>query len=125
MRQTLLPRQLFPRAKFPFVFVLFTKEHVRKLHGFFLFDEAAEVGRAPKRVRMILMNGKPHRSVWRALLEDAIDALNGAATREQIRAYIEPRRPSGNPFWKDRIRALLNESNAFVEDRHGLVRKAA
>lgn len=124
MQQTLLPRQLFPRAKFPFIFVLFTKDFVRKLHGFFLFDEAGEVGRAPKAVKMVLLNGRPHRSVWRALIEDALDAHRGSATREQIRAYVAPRRSSKNPFWWDRLREILNNSGAFVEDSSGSITRA-
>lgn len=125
IQQTLLPRNLFPRAKFPFVFVLFTKDFVRKLYGFFLFDEAGEVGGAPKAVKAVLMNGKPHRSVWRALIEDAIEAHQGAVTREQLRDYVRPRRTSKNPFWWDRLREILNNSQAFVEGSDGFIRRAA
>lgn len=123
MRQDLLPRQVFPWASFPVVFCMFSKTLSKTLSGFLLFDEADALGGAPKRVRMVLIHGRPHKSVWRAVVEDAIQAYNGTATREQIRAYVEPRRPTANRFWIDKIRQTIN-SAGFVEDEDG-VRLAA
>ncbi len=123
-RSPSLPRQVFPWAPFSFCFCLFSKQRIRRYRGMFLFREAAMASDCSDRVRMVLMRGRAHKSVWRAVIEDAIAAFNGKATRAQIRAYVSGRRPRANRHWVDKVRQIINEP-WFVEDDDGVSLRAA
>lgn len=118
IRQEALPRDLFPRIRFPISFFLFTRSHLRKLHGFMLFDEARLVAGATPRVRLALTQGSPRRSVWRFAVEEAVRALGGEATNSQIYAYLQGRCPRAIPTWTATIRRTLQEG-AFVRRGRG------
>lgn len=106
--QDIIPRQLFPRLSVPLVFAQFCKGGVRRHFGFFLFDETRDVGASRKRVQLLLVQGARRKSVWRAAVEHAIEALGGAATSQQLYAYLASRRPTDNNYWRDKIRQILN-----------------
>lgn len=117
IRQEALPRDLFPRIKYPISFYLFTRSHLRKLHGFFLFDEARALAGAAPRVRLALTQGSRGRSVWQFAVEEAVRALGGEATNAQIYAYLRGRCPRLIPTWKETVRRTLQEGRFIHRSR--------
>lgn len=107
LRQEALPRRLFPRLREPLVFILFTKERNRSLVGFALYPEMVQLENLSKQTRRILKEGRPRQSVWRAVVEDVLERLGGQATLDQIYSAIEPRRPTPNAFWREKVRQTL------------------
>ena len=113
IEQELLPRNLFPRLSLPVVFALFRKEPVRRLVGFFLYREAAEVGVMARECRRI-MAGMGQRDTWRSVTRYALGLLGGEADLDSIYRAIEPRRPSlANRTWEARGRNVLQKSAEF------------
>lgn len=113
IEQTLLPRNLFPRLKLPIVFSVFRKERVRRLVGFFLYAEAADVARMQKDCRRLAeQSGTP--DTWRTVTRYALQMLGGEADLDAIYRAVEPRRPSlANRTWEARIRNVLQKSPDF------------
>lgn len=100
-----LPRGLFLRLKYQVAFVRFTKTRDRVLVGFALFDEAYAMREIVRRSREILDRGAG--PVWRTVVLDALQDLGGEATLPQLYGAIERRRPTRNPFWREKIRQTV------------------
>ena len=96
----IVPRSLFPRISLPLVWTRFIKSQRRTMVGFMLFDQETDIQSMPASVRRCL--GKP--GTWREAVGLAIHSLGGEATLSEIYQAVEPRRPSGNQWWKDKIR---------------------
>lgn len=109
VKSDILPRDLFPRISVPISFYLFTREHVRRHHGFFLFEEANEIRGMPKHVRLALYRGENRRSPWHSAVKSALVALGGRATNSQIYEHIQGKLPRQIETWKDTIRRTLQE----------------
>lgn len=107
MRVDLVPRGLFPGIKFPLTFCVFSKDSQRDMVGFALYAEIAEVRNLTERAQEVLQNGRAHKSVWRALVEDTLQMLGGEATLDQIYNAIEPKRPTATAFWREKVRQQL------------------
>jgi adenine-specific DNA-methyltransferase len=125
IEQELLPRNLFPRLKLPIVFSIFRKERVRRLVGFFLYAEAADIAAMHRDCRRIAeQSGKPQ--TWRAVTLYALRSLGGDATLDALYRAIEPRRPSlANRYWEARIRNVLQTCDDFEPVCRGRWRVAA
>lgn len=102
-----IPRRLFPRLRLPLLFVMFTREEQRKMIGFALYREAVEVDRMDPDARRVIEDGRPRRGVWRALVEATLEKLGGEADLSAIYSAIEPRRPTPNAWWKEKVRQVL------------------
>lgn len=100
-----LPRSIFPRLRLPVVFARFEKRERRTLVGFALFDECVAFSQLSTRVKHLLTNGRS--PVWREVVFDAIRANGGSAHLQTIYAAIERRRPTPNPFWREKIRQTV------------------
>ncbi len=107
MEQTMVPREIFPNLLRPLVFVQFHKERIRKLFGFALYQACADVSGFSKPAKLILVNGKPGRSAWRAVIDEALSALGGKGTLAEIYDFVSSRRPTANVWWKQQIRKQL------------------
>lgn len=106
MSQHLVPRTLFPRAIRPLSFVIFTKDKLRRLvGGFSLYHESNDVQGMPLKLKAILCDRT--KLTWRSVVLEALSNLGGLATVQQIYEYAEPRRPSGNNWWREKIRQTL------------------
>ena len=103
----IVPRRLFPRLSLPLVFVQFKKEKVRTLVGFALYREAVEFENLGKAAKLILTYGHPRKGIWRALVEATLERLGGKATLQDIYTAIEPRRPTANAWWREKVRQVL------------------
>src|SRR3546814_13087317 len=73
--------------------------------GLMLFAEQNAVENMPKAVRRRLAGP----GTWREAVQHALEALGGQASLTDIYRAVEPRRPSPNQFWRDKVR-----------QRHGL-----
>ncbi len=124
IRQEIIPRELFHRLAYPLVFALFTKERVRTYHGFFLFEEAGVVADSSKAMKLVLMRGGRRQNVWREVVDEALRAFGGRVSPEQLRGYVQPRRPTTNQWWKDKLRQVLNEG-PYQKDAEGYWSRAA
>lgn len=107
MRVELVPRGLFPGIKMPLSFCVFRKDGRRDMVGFALYGEIADVRNMTKHAQEILQNGRLHKSVWRALVEDTLDSLGGRATLARIYETIEPKRPTATLWWHEKVRQQL------------------
>ncbi len=98
-----LPREIFPRLRFPIAFVRFEKRRSgRTLIGFALFPEMDLVRSLGPRARALLTHSRS--PVWRAVVLDAIQGAGGEATLETIYRAVGPKRPTKNPFWREKVR---------------------
>jgi site-specific DNA-methyltransferase (adenine-specific) len=117
IRQDALPRDLFPRISVPLSFFLFTREKVRRLQGFFLFEECGAIKGSPKHIRLVLKNGQPRTSVWKVAVAEAVRALGGRACLADIYGYLEGKQPRKIQFWRDTVRRVLQEGGFVNLDR--------
>jgi len=104
IEQEMIPRQLFARLSTPLVFTIFSKDRRRSLVGLALFTEAAAVHSFARRYRDALENGTG--SIWRRVVELAVETLGGEADLKQIYHLLEGRRPTPNPFWQEKVRQI-------------------
>lgn len=100
IEQRAIPRSLFPRLSLPLAWTRFVKDERRTLVGFMLFDEQHDVSSMPKVVRKAL--GRP--GTWREAVGLALHSLGGSGELGEIYRAVEPRRPTGNKWWKDKVR---------------------
>lgn len=107
MKVELVPRGLFPGIKFPLSFCVYRKDRRRDLIGFALYAELADVRNLSKQAQEVLQNGRAHKSVWRALVEDTLQLLGGKATLSEIYQAVEPKRPTETSFWREKVRQQL------------------
>lgn len=107
MAVELVPRTLFMRSRLPLVFALFTKARVRVMVGLALYDEASALEGLAKPARLVLVNGRPRRSVWAALVVETLGQLGGRASLAELYHAIEPRRPTPNAWWREKVRQTV------------------
>lgn len=100
IEQRMVPRSIFPRISLPLMWTRFVKSKRRTLVGFMLFEEQTDVESMPKTIRKAL--GRP--GTWREAVGIAIHSLGGEAELGEIYRAVEPRRPSGNQWWRDKVR---------------------
>ncbi len=114
MSADLLPRRLFPRLKQPILFVQFRKEQVRTMVGFALYAQACEMDSLNKASRLILT--RPQRmGAWRALVTECLNLAGGKASLDELYQMIEPKRPTENRWWKEKVRQTLQYHFSRVE----------
>lgn len=112
----MIPRDIWGRAlRRPIVFAQFYKDLHRSHFGFALYTECEAVKRMSKEVQQILIDGKPCRTTWRALVEHVLEKF-GRATLPQIYAAIEPLRHTDNQWWKEKVRQVLQIGPFIKED---------
>lgn len=111
--QEMIPRNIYPGLKLPLVFATFTKDGLRRLFGFALYRETADVQQFPKQVRAELDG---HRGpVWARAVEAVLRVLGGEADLAAIYETLQPAssRPSTNPWWKAKVRQTLRRYERF------------
>ena len=106
--QRILPRTLFPRSIRPLVFLMFTKDSVRRmLGGFALYRESADVNAMARAAKLLLVHGKPGGTCWRSVVEWGLRKLGGTAGLSDLYDVIQPHRPSENQWWHAKVRQTL------------------
>lgn len=122
LEQELLPRNLFPRLKLPLCFVKFVKDRRRRLHGFLLYREAAEISRLKSAWRHALATTRSRTGVWFPVVRNCLASLGGEAHLTAIYAAMEGRQPSANPAWKEKVRQVLQNERRFARTGTGRYR---
>lgn len=110
IRQEMIPRNLFRNMMKPLCFAVFRKDSLGQLDGFALYRELNDVNHMPKATALELSTKA---SPWRAAVSIALASLGGRATLDEIYAAVEPRRPTGNDWWRAKIRQTLGRSEGF------------
>ncbi|MDG7141720.1 hypothetical protein OVO50_10975, partial [Streptococcus pneumoniae] len=83
-------------------------EQRRRLFGFFLYREAAEVASAHKDVRRVLERSTKAGSVWRQAVHQAFDHIaHEVAPLHALYRALEGRRPTPNPHFQAKVRQTL------------------
>lgn len=118
----LLPRTLFPGLQCPLLFAQFTKDRRRILSGLALYFETHDIASMPAQVAETL-KGRP--DGWKAIVGQALQALGGRGSLEAIYEKVQPRRPTGNPFWKEQVRKVLRSHFEWVGDAQYALAAAA
>lgn len=112
--QRMLPRTVFGTQKGdsninkPIVFALFSKDSRRMMAGFALYNEVHDVATMPGWAREILREHGG--SVWRETVIRALARIGGTARVEDIYDVVAPRRPSGTPWWREKVRQVLRDA---------------
>jgi adenine-specific DNA-methyltransferase len=123
--QQMIPRNLFPGLSLPLTWSIFTKERVRRMWGFLLYPEVSEVGKMSKDAKLMLVHGRARRSAWASIVDAALEAAGGTADLQTIYQFVEPRRPTENPSWKEQIRKVLQTASGYEPVGGGVWRFAA
>lgn len=103
--QEMIPRNIFPGLSLPLLFAMFTKERERRLIGFALYREAADVQSLPDPYRDLLAQSTG--GIWRRVVELALARLGGEADLATIYAEIEGNQPTRTQFWREQVRRTL------------------
>ncbi|WP_432263098.1 class I SAM-dependent methyltransferase [Cupriavidus sp. TMH.W2] len=118
LAQEMIPRNIYQGLKLPLVFALFRKDRSRRLVGFALYQEAADVQSFSSDCRSLLNNGSG--PVWLQVIECVLARLGGEANLAQIYAEVEGNRPTKTKWWKEKIRQTLRRYAArFVATGKG------
>jgi adenine-specific DNA-methyltransferase len=86
---------------------MFRKDRKGHMVGLALYAECGEVANLAQSAQEVLKNGRPRKSVWRALVHDTLERLGGSATLDEIYRAIEPRRSTSTAFWHEKVRQQL------------------
>jgi SAM-dependent methyltransferase len=118
--QEMIPRNIYEGLKLPLCFSVFEKTEGRRfLIGFALYREAAAIQDLSREYRAIL-DHEPRGPVWRSTVLTALSRLGGEADIAAIYREIEGKRPTANPFWREKVRQSLQRYCARV--RKGVYR---
>jgi site-specific DNA-methyltransferase (adenine-specific) len=97
----LIPRDVFTGLSMPLAHAMFIRSSERKLFGLALYDQVRDVLTMHAHVQTTLNSNK---TTWKALVREALERRGGTATLSQLYDDIGPKRPSGNPWWKEQVR---------------------
>lgn len=70
-------------------------------------EQSCDVDHMKVDQRDLLTEGRPHKSAWRAVVDEVMQRLGGQAHLTEIYREIEPRRPTGNSWWREKVRQVL------------------
>lgn len=104
LAQEMVPRSLFGRLKLSLMLARFTRDPAPTMSGLILYQETAAISDMPRVYQRALQEG---RSGWAAVVEQALHNLGGRSHLKAIYAEVEPRRPTPNRFWREKIRQTL------------------
>jgi len=108
--QEMIPRNLFRNMMKSLCFAVFRKDGTGVLGGFALYRELHDVNSMDRDVARDLSTQK---SPWKAVVMNIVKELGGKASLDQIYQAVEPRRPTGNNWWRAKVRQTLGRSGAF------------
>lgn len=113
--QEMIPRNLFKGMMKPLCFAIFRKDRMGKLQGFCLFDELHDINNMKKSVQN---NLNVRSSPWKEAVLSILGELGGRASLDDIYKAIEPKRPSGNTWWREKVRQTLRRCAEFSRVGH-------
>lgn len=101
-----MPRDMFPRLRWPAVFARFTKDQCRRMWGLALYEETAAARGLKVRYRAL---ADEHALTWRAVVLAALERLGGQAQLSVLYAEVEGMRPSQTQWWREKVRQVLQK----------------
>lgn len=102
----LMPRNAFhSRMQTPLLFALFEKNAKRRLVGFVLYRECADLHQMAQPYRELLSSVEG--SIWKATCELVVRRLGGAAHLKDIYGELEGNRPTRTEWWREKVRQTL------------------
>lgn len=104
-----IPRNIFEGLSHPLTFTIFTKDNHRKVVGFALYLETADLNRLQNKYYAAINNTQG--SLWEAVCRVALEALGGKASLQDIYTEIEANKPTQTKFWREKIRQTLRVYN--------------
>lgn len=107
MTVELLPKTIWPRLKHPLIFCMFRKGADRALVGLALYSEMRDMESMRSEYRELL--AQVSRNVWATALVEVLANLGGTADLDTIYRAMEPKRPTGNRWWKEKIRQVAQK----------------
>ncbi len=75
--------------------------------GLSLYHELAYLQGLPKDVQEAMSQGP---ATWREVVGQALDLFEGEAHLSQIYEYVADRRPTANPYWKEQVRKVCQQT---------------
>ncbi len=112
--QEIIPVDLFKGERVlskPLIFASFIRDNSPQIVGFRLHSELCDMQSLDKEIRNILNNQvKRSGSVWREALVKVVQDSGGTATLNDVYTRMQKKRPTENPFWKEKIRQIIQES---------------
>ena len=111
--QEMIPRNIFNGIEKPLCFALFTKDRAGTLIGFRFYEEVHDVNSMPKKLASLLAT---QTNGWKIIVARALHELGGKATLTDLYKAIEPKRPSQNNWWKEKVRQTLSRHDIFSKD---------
>lgn len=124
IEQGLMQRNIFPRLSVPIVFSVFTKEAHRRMFGFFLYREAAEMSELSEPARQVLERSDKAGSVWRQAVHAAFDHVSeDVAPLDALYRALGGRRPTDNAHYRAKVRQTLQPYSEFVSVDRGIWRR--
>lgn len=112
----MVPRDLFQRLQECLTFAKFSKTRRCILAGFILYQEVDAVRSLQKRYRAMFIGNGCRPNIWRDVVQDALIVCGGRATLKQIYTCLETKRPTENPFWREKIRQIAGKFFVRVAD---------
>lgn len=109
--QKMIPRDLFKSLSKPLVWASFIRDNNPQLFSFLLYKELIEVKDLSPEIKNILDNNiKRTGSVWREVLISVVKDSGGTVTLDQVYKHLENKKPTSNPFWKEQVRKLIQQT---------------
>lgn len=109
----MMPRNIYPGLSKALCFSVFTKDKRQLFKGMALYLETEEINSLDREIKRIFVEqGKG--SVWGRVIESALISLGGKGSLKQVYEFVEGRRPTKNPAWKQQIRKVIR-SGLFVD----------
>lgn len=99
-----VPRTLFNRAQRPLSLLRLVKGESYQ-QGLALYNQALVFKFFPRAVKTIANKGG--RGVWKDVVEWALKEAGGTADTQTIYRLVQPRRPTQNEWWRNKIRQVL------------------
>lgn len=113
--QEMIPRNIYQGLSKPLVFALFSKDKCRKLFGFALYHETADVQKLSKEYRDVITTCGG--SIWLRAVQLAITKLGGEADLQSIYTEFEGKRPTQTKFWREQIRKVLRQYDEIFSSK--------
>lgn len=112
IHQEMIPRDLFKGCGVlskPLIFASFIRNDFPKLFGFTLYQELRDINGLNAEARESVSK-KVSRSVWKDLVIENVKAAGGTVSLQELYERVQGKRPTENPFWKDQIRKVIQQS---------------
>ncbi|WP_415913206.1 hypothetical protein [Neptuniibacter sp. QD37_11] len=110
LKHDLMPRNMFQNMQNPIMFARFIKARKPVLFGMFLYEETSDMLSLKKQYRLKFVGNESSTHLWGEVIEQALIALGGEATLQELYAEIEGKRPTRTQHWKEQIRKVARDS---------------